>query len=302
MPKKILVIEDHEKLRKDMLEIIRFEGFVAEWSDNNLDGLQKIYTYAPNVVICASSPPQIDSYALLKRIKSDQMLADMRVIVITSRLATFDDQAREEFSNIVYLEKPFQAADFLHSVRTCARATKDALPPPSFDDQQLLGLLKDKLDYISARWLTTTFDRELRQLSRQYQAILLTLIELGYKQPLNSESVLLHQAQPDYNLYDRLIFTAQNMPDVELQLLMWNQAGYLLRTPLGVIKTTAYLLSRGAGGELSEKQAEYVQRIADQTDRLSAAYERLLSDARAKMEEWSANDTGSAASQDESKT
>ena len=117
--KNILVIEDDEKLRKAMLELLRFEEYATDWSDSGLDGLKKVNSDAPDLIICDTHSPQIDSYAILKHLKNNPSLADIFVIVITSKEATVDDQARAEFSNIVYLEKPFQAAEFLRTVRVC---------------------------------------------------------------------------------------------------------------------------------------------------------------------------------------
>src|SRR3978361_2168262 len=91
MPKKILVIVDKIGLRKDIVEMLGFEGYVADWSDNSIDGLQKVYSFAPSLILCNTNPPQVDSYAILKQIKNDPALADMPVIIFTSKVATLDD-------------------------------------------------------------------------------------------------------------------------------------------------------------------------------------------------------------------
>src|SRR4051794_21627577 len=117
MPKKVLVIEDKEKLRKDILEIMGFEGYTAEGTENGSEGLNKLSSFAPNLVICDTNPPQIDSYAILKHLKSDPLYAKLSTIILTSKLATLDDQARAEFSSADYLEKPFHAVELLKMTR-----------------------------------------------------------------------------------------------------------------------------------------------------------------------------------------
>ena len=149
------------------------------------------------------------------------------------------------------------------------------LPTSQPDDETLLELLKAKLDALTDRRAEISDPQELTQLSRQYQAVLYALVELGYRQPFDLEDELLFASKPEYDLFTSLNFSAMNMPDIEMQNYILNILTHELRTPLAIIAVCVYILSKSYFGELNEKQQYRLSQITAQADRIGQLVDGL---------------------------
>jgi hypothetical protein len=67
---------------------------------------------------------------------------------------------------------------------------------PPVTDRQLLNVLEARLGDLAARWRGTQDQDAAEALVRQYQAILLWMIELGYRDALDVESELPNAYMP----------------------------------------------------------------------------------------------------------
>ncbi|MFM7885769.1 MAG: response regulator transcription factor, partial [Pseudanabaena sp.] len=58
----ILVIEDVEALREEIMETLSYEGFEVLGAENGVLGVQTAKTYLPNLIICDIAMPELDGY------------------------------------------------------------------------------------------------------------------------------------------------------------------------------------------------------------------------------------------------
>ena len=63
--KKILVIEDEEVVRTNILELLDAENFEALEASNGLLGIQLAREHLPDLIICDIMMPTLDGYAVL---------------------------------------------------------------------------------------------------------------------------------------------------------------------------------------------------------------------------------------------
>ncbi len=116
--KKILVIEDSHSLRKDILEMLGFEGFETIGAENGLLGVEHAREYLPDLIICDIMMPGMDGYGVLESLQKDPVTALIPFIFLTARTDRMDVRQGMELGADDFLTKPFHAAELLATVRT----------------------------------------------------------------------------------------------------------------------------------------------------------------------------------------
>jgi two-component system, sensor histidine kinase and response regulator len=117
MQKKILVIEDARSLRRDILEMLTFEGFDVLGAENGLVGVQSAREYIPDLIICDIMMPELDGYGVLQELRRDANTATIPFIFLTARTDRMDVRLGMELGADDYLTKPFTASELLATVR-----------------------------------------------------------------------------------------------------------------------------------------------------------------------------------------
>jgi Response regulators consisting of a CheY-like receiver domain and a winged-helix DNA-binding domain len=123
--KKILVVEDAQSLRKDILEMLGFEGFEAIGAENGLVGVDKALREMPDLIICDIMMPGLDGYGVLEQLRRDDRTAAIPFIFLTARNDRVDVRQGMELGADDYLTKPFTASELLATVH--ARLEKHAV-------------------------------------------------------------------------------------------------------------------------------------------------------------------------------
>jgi len=119
--KKILVVEDAPSLRKDILEMLGFEGFEAIGAENGVIGVQRAIEHLPDLIICDIMMPEMDGYGVLEELRKDPRTAAIPFIFLTARTERVDMRQGMELGADDFLTKPFHAAELLATVRTRLR-------------------------------------------------------------------------------------------------------------------------------------------------------------------------------------
>ncbi|MFN8447427.1 MAG: response regulator [Anaerolineae bacterium] len=119
--KKILVVEDAHSLRKDILEMLGFEGFEAFGAENGLIGVERAREHLPDLIICDIMMPEMDGYGVLEELRKDPTTATIPFIFLTARTDRTDMRQGMELGADDFLTKPFHAAELLATVRTRLR-------------------------------------------------------------------------------------------------------------------------------------------------------------------------------------
>ncbi len=132
---KILVIEDAHSLRRDILEMLSFEGFEVSGAENGLIGVEAARQVKPDLIICDIMMPVLDGFGVLDTLRHDAATATIPFIFLTARTDRIDLRQGMELGADDYLTKPFTASELLASVQT--RLTKRAA---------LQGMAEQKLE------------------------------------------------------------------------------------------------------------------------------------------------------------
>ena len=119
----ILVIEDDKAIQNligTTLEIFDYEYLVAS---NAKDGILKISSYNPDVIILDLGLPDIDGLEVIKKIRSFSLVP---IIVVSARIDNQDKISALDLGADDYLTKPFNTEELLARVRVAIRHKQQA--------------------------------------------------------------------------------------------------------------------------------------------------------------------------------
>jgi len=107
-PKKVLLVEDEDALRRVMKDLLEREGFVVFEAADGVKALDEIDRAAPDIVVLDLNLPRLDGYGVLSHLRARPATQDLPVIVLTAK-GDEDSEVRVfEFGASDYLTKPFR--------------------------------------------------------------------------------------------------------------------------------------------------------------------------------------------------
>ena len=107
-PKKVLLVEDEDALRRVMKDLLEREGFVIFEAADGVKALDEIDRAAPDIVVLDLNLPRLDGYGVLSHLRARPATAELPVIVLTAK-GDEDSEVRVfEFGASDYLTKPFR--------------------------------------------------------------------------------------------------------------------------------------------------------------------------------------------------
>jgi len=80
---KVLIVEDEENERTGLAELVSAWGYRAETARDGVEGLEKISTWSPAIVVTDMKMPRMDGLELLERVGNDSRT--VAVIVVTAQ-------------------------------------------------------------------------------------------------------------------------------------------------------------------------------------------------------------------------
>ncbi len=115
---KILVIEDTQSLRKDIIEMLSYEGFNVRGAEDGIKGVESAREFMPDLIICDILMPGLDGYGVLAELKKDPGITTTPFIFLTAKADKSDMRKGMEMGAYDYLTKPFSASELIAAVHT----------------------------------------------------------------------------------------------------------------------------------------------------------------------------------------
>ncbi|HEY9604635.1 MAG TPA: EAL domain-containing protein [Allocoleopsis sp.] len=113
---KILVIEDERVIRHNLLKLLQAEGFQSIGAENGNDGLQRVQSEQPDLIICDILMPGLDGYGVLKALQQNPMTASIPFIFLTAKADRSEWRHGMNLGADDYLTKPFTRAELLAAI------------------------------------------------------------------------------------------------------------------------------------------------------------------------------------------
>ncbi|MBL8130894.1 MAG: response regulator [Anaerolineae bacterium] len=115
---RILVVEDAHTLRKDIMEMLQFEGFEVDSAENGQEALDIIRRSPPDLIISDIMMPVMDGMRLLEMLRGDVGTATIPLIFLTARSDRLDMRQGMELGADDFVTKPFHVGELLATVKT----------------------------------------------------------------------------------------------------------------------------------------------------------------------------------------
>ena len=114
----VLVVDDSITVRRVTQRLLQREGYRVSLAADGLQALERLQQERPAVVLSDIEMPRMDGFDLARNIRGDAALAELPIIMITSRIAEkHRDYARDLGVNH-YLGKPYSEEELLRLVRS----------------------------------------------------------------------------------------------------------------------------------------------------------------------------------------
>lgn len=121
MSKKILIVEDEEKLINNVAEKLRAEGYDVYTALDGETGWDLARNGTYDLIVLDIMLPGLDGLSLCRMIRNDPKMTDVPIIILTARGTEVDKIVGLESGADDYMVKPFGLGEFLARVRVQMR-------------------------------------------------------------------------------------------------------------------------------------------------------------------------------------
>ena len=168
--KKILIIDDEIHI----VELLKFNlennGYKVDYSYDGFDGYLKTKEFQPDLIILDWMLPKISGIDLLKKIRSDETLEQIPVIMLTAKNMEEDKLEGLEDGADDYITKPFSVKEVLARITSVLRRYK-------YTSNEKIEVLKaDDIQVNVNKHIVTKNGQEIELTLKEFQ-ILKLLIE-----------------------------------------------------------------------------------------------------------------------------
>lgn len=113
----ILIIEDNEKNRKLVRDVLQFKGYQTIESETAEEGLKLARDASPALILMDIQLPGMDGITALKQLRADPKTKEIPVIAVTASAMTHNRETMLAEGFDGYQTKPISVNNFLEEVR-----------------------------------------------------------------------------------------------------------------------------------------------------------------------------------------
>jgi len=113
----ILIVEDNEKNRKLMRDVLAFKGYRLVEADTGEDGVRLAREQHPDLILMDIQLPGIDGIQALRQLRADADTQTIPIIAVTASAMTHDRQKIMAAGFDGYQTKPINVKLFIEAVR-----------------------------------------------------------------------------------------------------------------------------------------------------------------------------------------
>ncbi len=115
-PKKILIVEDDEKVAKALAVRMKAAGFETAVANDGMSGIRSAVNTRPDAVVLDISLPAGDGFSVAERIQANIAKPTPIIFLTASRRPDFRQRAKE-LGAVGFFEKPYEAEALLATIR-----------------------------------------------------------------------------------------------------------------------------------------------------------------------------------------
>ena len=125
---RILVIDEDALLRANLRRLLVLEGHEVREAGGGQEGLRLALLDPPDLVLCDLVMPDLDGYAVMRRLRDEPRTAAVPFVAVTGSAAPAEIQRGFRLGADGYVTKPFEIDRLLAVVAECLG--RSAAPAP----------------------------------------------------------------------------------------------------------------------------------------------------------------------------
>jgi diguanylate cyclase (GGDEF)-like protein len=130
---KILVVEDMDSLREEIIDTLAYEGFEVIGAENGAVGVELALKHLPSLIICDVMMPELNGYETLTTLRREPSTATIPFIFLTAKADKVDMRQGMQLGADDYLTKPFTIEELIGAI--AARLKRQAILQNHFDQE-----------------------------------------------------------------------------------------------------------------------------------------------------------------------
>jgi len=166
---KILVIEDEDSVRENILDLLQAEDFDTVSAANGRIGIDLAMAEFPDLVLCDMMMPEVDGYGVLSALRQEPLTATIPFIFLTAKSAKADFRQGMDMGADDYLTKPFTRAELLSAIMN--RLERQATLKKHLINQAGMKISSPKTQLLEMSLQRVIKQRDFQEFEVQYQPI-----------------------------------------------------------------------------------------------------------------------------------
>lgn len=122
--KKILLIEDTEEIRENIIELLELHRYNIIAAEDGEQGMNLVYQFKPDVIICDVKMPKMGGFELINVLQEDEAVNCIPFIFISASAQKSDLEQGKHSGAFAYLTKPFTAEDLITTIEMAYQSSK----------------------------------------------------------------------------------------------------------------------------------------------------------------------------------
>ena len=114
--KRILLIEDNPLNMKLAADLLEAEGYEVIKAEDGEKALSIIVNDIPHLILLDLQLPGIDGYEVLKKMRKNTNLADVKIIAVTASVMQSDQEKIRSAGFDEYISKPIDIDNFTQTI------------------------------------------------------------------------------------------------------------------------------------------------------------------------------------------
>jgi two-component system response regulator VicR len=124
--KRVLCIEDEPEMIDLISLILERKGFQVIGAVGGVEGIDAIRREKPDLILLDLMMPEVDGWEVYRRLKADETISDIPVIVVTAKAQSIDKVLGLHIAKVDdYVTKPFGPRELLESVERVLQVRDD---------------------------------------------------------------------------------------------------------------------------------------------------------------------------------
>jgi len=142
--KKIVVVEDENRLRENIIEILEMEGYETFAASNGKEGLYEIEMNNPDIILCDIKMNEYDGYWLINELSKNEKLLTIPFIYISAKVDRTDIRNGMSLGADDYITKPFTRNELISAINVRLKRKEDFIKNTD-DTETITPLVADKV-------------------------------------------------------------------------------------------------------------------------------------------------------------